>query len=289
MSRLISVDLMLHLAGACTTMAPCWQVTRQDGVKHSHTAHDRDLLIDGDTYSSTVSFAATALSAKSGLAVDNLEATLFYRADQLNKADVLAGVYEYANLDLFWANWNDLGQGKLWEARGWKLGEARVGENKVVFEIRSLTQHYECQATHIITPDCRYLFGFNAPPRSRCPVNLASYTVAGSVTGEIGNREFVDSSLAAATDVYRYGLVTWTSGNNAGYQMEVESYNPTTKLVVLFLPMPWKIEAGDGYTVSQGCPRTVAACKAYGAIYNFGGSPFVPDQNTALQYKVGGY
>ena len=46
----VSGALATHLAGAVTTLATCWRVTRTDGAVFGFTDHDRDLVVSSVTY-----------------------------------------------------------------------------------------------------------------------------------------------------------------------------------------------------------------------------------------------
>lgn len=287
--RAASVNLSLHLAQITATMSLCFKVIRDDGEEFFFTGHDCDLVIDGDTYRSDVSFQASEMSAKAGLSVDNAELTLPLTLDGISKADVIAGLFYRAAMDVFWVNWADLTQGKLYEGQGWRLGKAVVKENRVVFEVRSLSALLTAPVLDVITPDCPYQFGLNDGIRSFCPADLGDYLVTGTVAGvnaDEPKRIFSDPGRTEVTDIFQAGLITWTGGNNAGYSMEVELFNPATDALALFLSMPYDIEVGDTYNLWRGCDKKFTTCKALGFGVDFGGEPNVPDQDTALQYKV---
>jgi hypothetical protein len=46
--KAISAALAEHLAGAATTLATCWRITRADGWAFSFPDHDTDLAFDGN-------------------------------------------------------------------------------------------------------------------------------------------------------------------------------------------------------------------------------------------------
>jgi uncharacterized phage protein (TIGR02218 family) len=285
--------LIAHLQQSVTTMALCFKIDRNDGQSFYFTGHDNDLLIGGNTYRSDISFSASQADVKSGLSVDNAELTLPLMTGGITKADVRANLFYRASLDVFWANWDDLTQGVLYEAKGWSLGKYRLKENSVVFEVRSLANKLNAPILDMITPDCPYTFGVDDGVRSFCPAGVydsaSSYEYSGTVTGASSSepqRIFTDTGRTESSDIFKYGLVTWDTGNNAGYSMEVESFNPDTDSVTLLFNMPYDIEVGDTYTIWQGCDKQFDTCKAFGFQLDFGGEPNVPSQDLALQYKA---
>lgn len=293
--RSISVDLIAHLAQSVTTMAPCFKVVRTDGVTFCFTGHDRDLVIGGDTYRYDISFTVSEMNSKAGLSIDNGELILPFATGGITKADVLANLFYRATLDVFWVNWDDLTQGVMYEGKGWRLGKYKLGENKVSFEVRSLASFLTAPVLDMISPDCPYTFGLDDGIRSFCPADVDSsdsaYRESGSVDSVDESNDqkvFSDASRDEADDYWQYGLVVWTSGNNAGYEMEVEGYTSESAggQVTLLFNMPYAIEVGDEYEIVRGCDKQFATCQAFGYGDDFGGEPSVPDENTALQYMI---
>ena len=87
-----------------------------------------------------------------------------------------------------------------------------------------------------------------------------------------------------AQGYFTYGLVTWLTGANAGYSMDVRQFTPG--LVTLALPMSYPIAVGDTYTIVAGCDKTAATCKTrYGNLMNFRGEPFVPGTDAILRVQ----
>jgi uncharacterized phage protein (TIGR02218 family) len=107
MSKEIGSALLDHLAQNVTTMATCWKITRQDAVQFFFTDHDVDLLIDGDTYEAASGALPTTLTQKRDAAVDNMEIMSFIESDKITEADIMAGKFDYALVDIFIVNYED--------------------------------------------------------------------------------------------------------------------------------------------------------------------------------------
>lgn len=111
---------------------------------------------------------------------------------------------------------------------------------------------------------------------------IPAYTVTGSVTGVTSKRVFQDSTRAEADNFFLGGLITWTSGVNAGLSMEVKDYTLSTKEIELVLPMRNTIQIGDTYSMYAGCDKIWTTCRdKFGNIFNFRGEPYVPQEQTA--------
>lgn len=87
-------------------------------------------------------------------------------------------------------------------------------------------------------------------------------------------------SLQNDINVFRGGLVTWTSGKNKGYKMEVKNYLPN--YIYLQQRMLFKIEEGDTYTITEGCDKTFARCKLFNNKDNFKGFNLTPGSDALI-------
>lgn len=80
---------------------------------------------------------------------------------------------------------------------------------------------------------------------------------------------------------FAYGKVTWLTGQNAGFSMEVKTFAPG--VVTLAMAMPYPIAVGDTYTITAGCDKTIGACNArYSNIVHFRGEPYIPGPDILL-------
>ncbi len=119
----------------------------------------------------------------------------------------------------------------------------------------------------------------SAPTQGQYAVTAGVYTFSSLDSGKP-----VAFTFDYAQGYFTYGLVTWLTGANAGYQMDVRQFTPGT--VTLALPMSYPIAVGDTYTIVAGCDKTVATCKArYANLVNFRGEPFIPGTDAILRVQ----
>ena len=112
-------------------------------------------------------------------------------------------------------------------------------------------------------------------------ITIAAKTVTGSVTTFTNKRIFRDTTRTEVDAWFMGGLLTWTSGENAGLTMEVKQFTAATKEFELALPMRNAIVVGDAYSVYAGCDKILATCKnKFGNVQNFRGEPFVPQEQS---------
>jgi uncharacterized phage protein (TIGR02218 family) len=271
--KTISGALATHYAGQVTTIATCWKVTRTDGEIFGYTDHVADLEFEGVTYLAATGHQATNVDSSSDLGVDNLDVQGFLDDESLREVDLVAGLWDFAEVRIFEVNYADLTMGARLLRRG-RLGEVRIAARprRFVAELRGLAQALQQTVGKVYQPACRANLGDDD-----CGVDLVPLTATGqAVTGVTDRRTFVASGLADGH--WQAGLVTWTSGLNTGFSMEVKTWTNGTKTLVLCLPMPYAIAASDQFTIQPGCLKRLGAdCRdKYSNVVNFRGEPYVP-------------
>ena len=84
------------------------------------------------------------------------------------------------------------------------------------------------------------------------------------------------------------GLITFTSGENAGYSREVKSVDQGSLNVsdcALYLRMPFNVNVGDRLLIFPGCDKTVQTCHAkFDNVINFKGFPHIPGDDYLQNY-----
>lgn len=277
----ISSALAAHLAGEVTTLATCWKMTRRDSVVLGFTDHDRNIDFGGITYKAATGFTPSAIQNSGSLSVDNLEVEGMLASGSITEADILAGRYDFAEIEIFQVNYADLAQGSLKLRRGW-LGEVSYHKQQFVAEVRGLTQALAQTMGELYSASCRTTLG-----DSRCKVDMTANTVTGSVTTSLSNQQFIDSARSEASGIFCFGTLTFTGGANTGLSMEVKEYiciAGTGGQVTLALPMPYAIADGDTYSLTKGCDKTIATCFGrFNNVVNFRGEPLVPGLDRMLE------
>lgn len=272
----VSNDMALHLAQEVTTTAYLWNVTRADGQVFGFTSHDEPITYAGLTYEASSGFMPSAVATTTGLAVDDLELEGILSSASINQEDLVAGLWDGAEVWLYQVNYADLGQGAIVIRRGW-TGEVRSGTVSFVAELRGIAQALAQQIGENYSPSCRASFC-----DSRCKLTLSNYKVSGTVSTVTSRREFTDAGRAEAPNYFNLGLLTFKTGNNANLSREVKSSNGSA--IVCELPFPFDIEAGDTYDLWRGCDKQFSTCKnTYNNIVNFRGEPYVPVADTLVR------
>lgn len=275
-----------------TTTAYALLITRKDAAVYGFTSSDQDVTISSVLYKANPGIDVTAIALSVGLNVDNLEITTLDDGTVFSKGDVLAGLWRGASFLVFEYNWANPADGINPIIAG-TIGEVEMRRSTVVVELRGLQQILNEPVGSSSTPTCRYRLGVNDGIMSRCPVNLATFTVTGTVTGVTDKATFRDSGRTEAADWFGEGLFTFTSGPNAGIAHRVTAYlaNGTFTMALPFL---FTVAIGHTYSVSAGCrkrhdrttanPTGVSDCKdKFNAVLDFGGEPHRPSTNDLVK------
>ncbi len=273
----ISTALATHLAGEVTTLATCWKLTRRDNTVFGFTDHDIDIILDSVVYKAASGFTPSTIQNTASLSVDNLDIEGMLNDGSITEVDIMAGLYDFAEIEIFRVNYNDLTQGILKLRRGW-LGEVSLAKQQFIAEVRGLTQRLSQTIGELYSSSCRATFA-----DSRCKINASTYTVAGLITNVSSHQEFKDASRTEASGIYNFGKITFTSGLNNGLSMEVKEFTSGGK-VVLVLPMPYNVAIGDSYSMLQGCDKTLSTCtNQYNNVLNFRGEPYISGIDAMLE------
>ncbi len=273
----LSPAYIAHLNGTTTELCTCWKITRRDAVVLGFTDHPSDLLIGGVTYQSALGYTASDVRASSDLAVDNLNLQGFIDSPSITEVDLMAGVWDYAEVEIFEVIYSNLSAGVRRMRRG-RIGEVSLGRTVFEAELRGLAQAFTQQICELTSPTCRAALG-----DTRCKVVLGPITVTGTVTSVTSRRVWTDSTRGEAAGWFTFGKLTWTSGANVGYSMEVKTH-AAGGVMTLALPMPYAIVAGDAYSLIPGCNKLKPTCIAKFANYvNFRGEADLPGQDAILR------
>jgi uncharacterized phage protein (TIGR02218 family) len=291
--KVISSQLAGHLAGSVTTLAVLWKIKRQDGVILGFTDHDQPVTyndgVDTVAYSPATGFTPSAIETNSDLATDNLEVTAFMDVTAIDEVDLRAGLYDFCTVEIRLVNYVDLTQGDL-KIRTGTVGNVVIKNGIGNFEIRGLIYRTQIAIGKLFGPTCRAELG-----DSDCTINLALWTQNGTVNTDTDLRTFVPVSgllmigsstptLPAPVGWFDQGTITWLTGANAGFSMEISTWDGTT--LILFENMQNQIAPGDTFSITPGCDLTIGpkGCGKFSNIVNFRGEPFIPGADQITIY-----
>jgi uncharacterized phage protein (TIGR02218 family) len=289
----VSSNLLAHFGQDCMTLAVCWKAVRNDGTVYGFTTHDQDIVYNNDgsgnvTYQASTGFTNSAAETKSDMSPDNLEVTGFLDSGEITTNDIRAGLWDYATIQVFVVNWQDLTMGDL-KIRQGITGQIKMVNGVFTAELRGLTQLLSTVIGMQYGPTCRAelgsgLNGIDMDAHYLCNIDITTYQQSGTVGSFVNSTHFNPSGVTGAAGYFNDGLVHFTSGSMSGFYAEIKSWNGTT--LTTFLPMPYALAPGDTFTIEPGCDKTTgpAGCGKFNNIVNFRGENFIPGNDLIMLY-----
>jgi uncharacterized phage protein (TIGR02218 family) len=285
--RAIPAELQSKLDSGVTTLCRCWRITRRDAVVQGFTDHDEDVVLDGLTCRAGTGLTGSEATAQLGLAVAGSEISGALADDALTEADLAAGRYDAATIEIFLVDWSDPSLFVLM-SKG-TLGEVRREGQAFAAEVRGLSDRLNQESGRRYTATCSADLG-----DSRCTIDLAdpAFLGAGAVAALNGTSSLLASGLDAFADGwFSAGRLSWTSGANAGLAVEIKTHRvvPDAVMLDLWQAMPEPIAAGDTFSVTAGCDKRFDTCRErFDNAVNFRGFPHIPGNDFITRYAVSG-
>ncbi|MEQ8746945.1 DUF2163 domain-containing protein [Pyruvatibacter sp.] len=279
----LSPEFQAHLDGGTTTLCHCWKLTRNDDTAFGFTDHDADIMFGGVVFEAVAGMSASAIESSSGLAVDNLDVVGALSSDRLSEADLAAGLFDDADVEIWRVNWADPQQRVL--MRKGNLGEVSRGRSAFRAEIRGLAHKLNQPTGRIYQFTCDAVLG-----DARCGVDLSgsSFRGTGTVAAVIDGRTVDVTGLDAFTsDWFARGLLIFSSGSNTDIPLEVRGHirSATNATIELWQSPPQSMNVGDAFVVTAGCDKTFTTCRArFANGVNFRGSPLMPGNDFVTSY-----
>ena len=278
--------LQAKLDSGVTTLCRCWLMTRTDGVVQGFTDHDEDIALGAVTCRAGTGLSASEVTQTLGLAVGGSELSGALSAETLNEADLAAGRYDGAQVELWLVDWSEADL-RVLLAKG-SLGEVRREGSAFTAEMRSLSQRLAEVSGRLYTATCSADLG-----DARCTIDLTAgaYRGNGTVTAVTATSSFSASGLENFDDGwFTAGRLTFTGGGNAGLSVDVKAHRKGAAVsFALWQAMPEPIAVGDPFIVTAGCDKRFATCHdRFNNVVNFCGFPHIPGNDFVIRYPVQG-
>lgn len=274
-----SPEMRAALADPSLPMHVCWRITRTDGVVKRFTDADRPVYVEGFEYTPNGSTERTAIAYTAGLASDNLDVRGILDSDTITEADLMAGKYDYAEVEimLVFTSRPDLRAVTMMSGL---LGEVETDRGTYSVRMNSMNHMFNHTIGEQTTPICRAVLG-----DARCKVNMVPWTQEVVITEIVSNRRFKAASIANPTAL-SYGTLTMVNGPAAGLSMEIRAASATE--VEIFLPMRVLPAVGNTMRLKAGCDNTRATCKnVYNNLINNRSEPDLPGQDELIAPTIG--
>ncbi len=280
------VGMQAHLDTRATSLCYCWKLARAVGPVLGFTDHDRALSFDGIIFEAVTGFEASAIETALGLNVDDLDALGALNSAMLNEADLAAGRFDNAPIEIYRVNWSNVSQRVM--LRKGNLGEISRSGKAFRAEVRGLAHHLNQPLGRLYQYGCDVDLG---SAKCSADLNSAAFKGTGVVSVPVvadSRRVFNASGLGGfANDWFARGKLSWSSGANAGLAMEVKLHTLAASVVSIELwqSMPEAVVIGDGFSVTAGCDKQFATCQAkFSNGINFRGFHMMPGNDWIQAY-----
>lgn len=282
--RQLTAGLAAHLASGVTTLCWCWRITGRDGRVLGFTDHDRAISFDGVEFEAATGLTGSEIRESVGLGVDNLEVEGALTSDRLTEADLMAGVYDDARVEIYRVNWQAPAERVL--MRSGSLVEVRRAGAGFTAEVRGLAHYLQQPKGRLFQHTCDADLG-----DARCRVDLEApaYRAEGSVLAAYSDRRFTASGLdGLEADWLTRGRLLFTGGPAVGQAYEVKRHTIASgaHTIELWQPALGPLEAGAGFVATAGCDKHPATCKAkFSNIINYRGFPHMPGNDVLTRHS----
>lgn len=273
--------LAAHLQGEATTTCHCWKVSLRDGTVLGFTEHDEALAFGGVTYLAASGFTASENDSETGLAASSGEVAGGFSSEAVSEADLAAGRYDGARVELYLVNWQAPEQHILLKVR--EIGEVTRAGGAFTAELRSFAHKLSQPQGRVYGRRCDAALG-----DAGCGANVAAFQGGGAVNSIDAAGRLVVSGLSAFGDgFFKQGKIRFTSGANKDRSFDLDDHvkRDGVTMLRLWLPLEAAPMPGDTFTVTAGCDKSFATCKAKFANHlNFRGFPHMPGADFAYSY-----
>lgn len=279
--KLISNDIKNHIKQNVTSLCSCWKITRSDGLILRFTDLDRDIEVVGEIYKSTDSYDRGVLKSSNNTDTDEMNITGVLSIDGFDEGDLRAGVFDHAELEFSLVNWMNPGAGIIPLRRG-RIGEVAWKDGSFQAEFRGLSDALRREVGELYTPECRARFCDPA-----CGLDKSDFEIAETLATVTDRQVMTLTALSDPAVRLGGGIAHFTSGENAGRAVEIESWNSGAQEIRLFLPLPYLPAAGDMVTLYPGCDKRFDTCRdVFANQINFRGFPHIPGTDSLLSGGV---
>lgn len=256
------------------------KIVRKDGTVSGFAALDADVTfndgIHSITYDAFQELRPQNIQTEANYDVDNTDLVGWFNT-AMEKL-VLAGAFAMAEITIYRVAYLNLSAGPEVIAYGTvgavDFSTDRKGKRTVAY--RSLMQQLKQTVNEPYSLTCRAAFG-----DERCGMPFVWSPAAVGAVGDNPYMALVLSGVVAADGYYDFGIIEVLTGDNAGAELEIESWLSTGVVQLSFLaPFPFKV--GDTLRIRRDCGKTEADCLAYGNIVNMRAEHLTPVQDRSI-------
>lgn len=282
--RSIPPSMQAQLDSGVTTFCHCWRIDPLFSASIGFTDHDEDIAFDGVVFEAASAFQGSTIERSLGLAIDNLTAAGALQSDRVREEDIDGGAYDGAAIRLWLVDWREPAT-RLLLFKG-EIGEISHGSSGFEVELRGLSEPLNRPIGRRFLKVCDAEVG-----DGRCgfDTQLQGFRGQGTIVSVADMRSIRVAGLSGFEDRwFDDGVLTWTSGRNAGRPSRVRSHlggGDTVRLEFLE-PPALQPAVGDAFDIVAGCDKRAGTCRS--KFMNFRGFPFIPGDSWIAAHPAEG-
>jgi uncharacterized phage protein (TIGR02218 family) len=263
-------------------MADLFTITLASGSVVRYTTADVNVTFSGSIFNAKGALLKRGpVRSVIGLEVDTLDMSVYADASHLIDGQpfvsaAMSGALDGATVLLqraFLTSWTaaPVGAAILFSGRVSDVSGSRT-EVKII--VKSDIELLNIKLPrNLYQPSC-----LNTVYDASCAANKAAKTVTGTATG--GTTQSITTGRSEASGWFEQGVLTFTSGLNAGVFRTVKGFSGGA--FSFALPLPNAPAAGDAFSVFPGCDKTQSTCTSkFNNVIHFRGFPYIPVPETA--------
>lgn len=271
---------MKSIVAPYETAAWCVRIECLNGLTVRMTSYPHDLTMSNATvYKTDYGYEPTAFSASSGFSPSAIDLEGIVSAAGVSRDALASGVFDNARVYIFRTSFLAPVEDYEEVAAGF-FGKTTLMDDAYRIEGMSLVDALNQTVGSIYQAACPRTLG-----DAGCQVNLASITVAGTLTGVTSGSVVIDSARSEAADWFGGGTIHFTTGPNAGLKpLEIKSYAAGGTFTT-FEPFYYPPAISDDYVAVPGCRKREADCRdKFANIINFFGFTRIPTSSTYTMF-----
>lgn len=256
------------------TVATFWRIYRRDGTALAFTSHDRDLTFGGIRHLAAPGMIPAAIRLTAELSNDNAEVQGALNHDSIREADLAAGLFDEAAIEIGAVDWSSLEHHTLYTGQ---IGRIEDDSTHFAAELRSAKSLLEQDLVPRTSPTCRAEFCGRG-----CGLSAARFTAVHALSGidlEANRVQFPGLDGEAHVD----GRLRFLAGPQTGVVFGI--VDAEAGWLVLDRPLVAGTPLGTRTELREGCNHTIDTCAdRFGNAANFRGEPFLPGNDLLARY-----